>query len=345
MKYSKGKLNAAMRIAVRSLQTRDGLQTFDQATIDSAGVFLIGELERLDPTLHMPLVAYTWTRDIDLRTDVSMADEVSSFTNSTFGSAPGVPGSNKAWVGKDSNAITGVSVDIGKTPTPLTLWALQLGWTIPELESAMKLGRPVDQQKLEGLQIKWQMDNDEQVYIGDAALGFKGLLNHGSMTEVSNAQTGTWGSATPQQMIDDVNELLDTVYKNSGFSVCPSELLLPPAKYSLLNRTIVSSAGNRSVLNYLAENSLSNRINGRPLDIKPVKWCTGSNNGGKGPGATGTDRMVAYSKARQYVRYPLVPLQRTPLEYRDLRQLVTYFGKLGAVELVYPETIGARDGI
>ncbi len=33
--------------------------TFDQATVDSSGAFLIGELERLDQTLNLPLVGYT----------------------------------------------------------------------------------------------------------------------------------------------------------------------------------------------------------------------------------------------------------------------------------------------
>jgi hypothetical protein len=55
--------------------------------------------------------------------------------------------------------------------------------------------------------------------------------------------------------------------------------------------------------------------------------------------------MVAYTKRKDLVRFPLVPLQRTPMEYRDLRQLTTYFGRLGNVEMVYPETVGARDGI
>ena len=35
----------------------------------------------------------------------------------------------------------------------------------------------------------------------------------------------------------------------------------------------------------------------------------------------------------------------TPLEYRDLRQLTTYFGRLGAVEWVYPETAYYADGL
>lgn len=329
----------------KRIYTRDGLLTFDQRTIDSSGVFLIGELERLDQRLHEPLSSVTWGRDIDLREDVSIADEFSAFTNSSFASAPGVPGSNKAWVGKDSSAIQGISLDIGKTTSPLTLWAMQLGWTLPELESAMKLGRPVDQQKFAGMQLKLQMDIDEQVYIGDTSLGLTGLINHTSMSNVTNATVGTWSSATSDQILADINELLKSVWSASAFAVCPDRLLIPPAQFSLLAGKIVSTAGNISLLTYIAANTLSNAVNGRPLEILPLKWLTGTTASGVGPGADGKDRMVAYTKAPERVRFPMVPLQRTPIEYRDLRQLTTYFGRLGAVELVYPETIGARDGI
>lgn len=330
---------------IKRIYTRDGLMTFDQRTIDASGVFLVGELERLDQRLHEPLASVTWGRDIDLREDVSIADEYSAFTNSSFASAPGVAGSNKAWVGKDSSAIVGVSLDIGKTMSPLTLWAMQLGWTIPELESAQKLGRPVDQQKFAGMQLKYQMDIDEMVYIGDTALGLTGLLNHTSMANVTNATTGTWSSASNDQILADINELLRSVWSTSAFAVCPDRLLLPPTQFSMLASRIVSTAGNISLLTYLKENTISNAVNGRPLEILPLKWLTGTTAGGVGPGADGKDRMIAYTKDPVRVRFPLVPLQRTPLEYRDLRQLVTYFGRLGAVELVYPECIGARDGI
>lgn len=319
-------------------QFNDGMMTFDRRTIDAAGAFLIGELERLDQRLHEPLAAVTWSRDIDLREDVSIADEFSAFTNSSFAAAPGVQGSGKAWVGKDANAITGISLDIGKTTSPLPLWAMQLGWTIPELESAIKLGRPVDQQKFAGMQLKYQMDIDEQVYIGDTALGFTGLANHASVSNVSNATTGDWANSTPDDILQDINEQLNSTWAASGYAVCPDRLLLPPQQYGLLVTRLVSTAGNISILEYIKQNSLSNSINGRPLDVQPLKWLVGR-------GALGTDRMVAYSKDPNRVRFPLVPLQRTPLEYRDLRQLTTYFGRLGVVEAVYAETISYRDGI
>ncbi|HEC5316111.1 TPA: DUF2184 domain-containing protein, partial [Citrobacter freundii] len=152
--------------------------TFDQATVDGSGAFLIGELERLDQTLNLPLVGYTWTRDIQLREDVSIADDISSWTNTSFGAAgTGANPNGKNWVGKDSTAIAGVNVDIGKDGNPLNLWGMELGWTVVELAAAQQVGRPIDTQKYDGMQLKWQMDNDEQVYIGDDALGLKGLAN------------------------------------------------------------------------------------------------------------------------------------------------------------------------
>mgnify|MGYP003583915438 CR=1 FL=1 len=323
----------------KRVRTRDSLLTFDARTIDSSGVFLIGELERLDQTLHGPLASVTWSRDIQLREDVSIADETSSFTNSTFAAAGGTSPNGKAWIGKDTTAITGMQLDIGKTASPLTLWGMELGWTIPELESAQKLGRPVDQQKYTGMQMKYNMDIDEQVYIGDPGLGFTGLVNNAGVS-TSNAITGDWEDpgTTPQEMLDDVNALLNQVWEASAFARCPDKLLLPPVQFSKLVSTLISSAGNISILEFIRNNSLCNSINGRPLDIQPLKWLTGR-------GVAGSNRMVAYTNDSNLVRFPLVPLQRTPLEYRGLYQLTTYFGRLGVVEVVYGQTLGYVDGI
>ncbi|MFJ4349459.1 DUF2184 domain-containing protein [Pseudomonas sp. NPDC089428] len=330
--------NLILPRSIKRAHTRDGLMTFDAATIDSTGVFLIGELERLDQTLHGPLASVTWSRDIELREDVSIADEISSFTNSTFAAVGGTSPNGKAWIGKDSSSIASLALDIGKTPKPLTLWGMELSWTLPELASAQQLGRPVDSQKFTGMQLKHNMDIDEQVYIGDTDLGETGLVNSSSVTNVSNAITGSWATATPAQILADVNDLLNSVWAASAFAICPRELRLPPVAYSQLVSRIVSDAGNISVLEFLRVNSLSNSINGTPLNIQPLKWLTNR-------GTSNTNRMMAYTNEKDRVRFPMVPLQRTPLEYRGIRQITTYYGRLGVVEVVYPETIGYRDGI
>jgi hypothetical protein len=285
--------------------------TYDGYTRDSTGAFYIGELERLDQTIHEPLYSVTWGRDIDIRDDITTGDEVASFTNS-------------------------------KTPQPLFLWGMELSYTMPELASAMQVGRPIDTQKYDVIRVKHQMDIDQMVYTGDGVIGAYGLLNHPSVTNVSNVVGGTWSAAmtgaTPDVLLAQVNELLASVWAASGWAVMPTELRVPPTQFGLMVANKVSTAGNISVLRFLQENSLSNSQNGRPLNIQPLKWLVNR-------GAGNSQRMLAYTKEKNRVRYPMTPLQRTPLEWRSLYNLTTYWGRLGMIEVVYPETIGYRDGI
>src|ERR1700757_2133751 len=65
----------------------------------------------------------------------------------------GRAGDAEAWIAKDANAITGIGFDIGKTAAPLNIWGMELKFTIPELISAQKAGRPVDAQKYEGMKL------------------------------------------------------------------------------------------------------------------------------------------------------------------------------------------------
>lgn len=353
---SRGYWNDAGPMLQHPVTINDGL------TVDSTGAFLVGELERLDRTLHEPLVSVTWGRDIDLREDVTVADEVTSFTVSTYGSVGGLGtgtfaqggiGSGKAWVSKEANEISQISVDIGKSVRPLRLWALELKYTIPELESAAKLGRPIDEQKYKGLQLKHQMDIDEQVYIGDSALGDTGMVNQ-SATGAPNTGVTTqnlvagasgqtvWTGKTPDEILTDINTALTTVWANSGWAVVPRNILIPPAQYGYIATQKVSLAGNVSILKYVLENNLLARTGQGQLSIFPLKWCIGAGVGGT-LGTVGNDRMVVYTKDKDRVRYPMTLLQRTPLQYMSIWHKTTYFGRLGALEVVYPQTMGYFD--
>src|SRR5205823_2597717 len=160
----------------------------------------------------------------------------------------GVNTTGKAWIGKNTDAITGVSVDIGKQANPLTLWAMEVKYTIPELESSMLLGKGIDTAKYDGMNLKHDMDIDEQVYVGDTTLNQKGLINSPLVT-ANNAVLNTggtsthWASKSPDEILADVNTLLNTVWAASGWQVMPSRLLIPPVQYGILVSTKVSTAG------------------------------------------------------------------------------------------------------
>lgn len=332
--------------------------THDGRTVDSSGAFLVGELERLDMTLHMPLAAVTYNRDIDFRDDVTIADETSSYTLSTFGSAGGLGtgngvGNGKSWIGKSTNQISSISVDMAKIAQPLRPWGEELKYTILELESAAKLGRPIDAQMYEGLKLKHAMDVDEMVYIGDRpglAGGQTGLLNNTRVTNVANVANGAqgtpgWTTKTPAEILEDVNELLTSVWRASAYAVIPTKLLLPPTQFGYISTQLISAAGTTSILKYLQDNNLLTTSGRGKLEIQPVKWAEGAGEGGTFLQPDTVDRMIVYTQEKERVRYPMTLLQRTPVQYDSIYHKTTYFCRLGVVETVYPETIGYRDGL
>lgn len=335
--------------------TRGGIQTWDGKTVDSTGAFLVGELERMDMKMHEPLVMTSWGRDIDLREDVTIADEISSFTLSTFASAGSLGtgqliGTGKAWIGKATDQISGVGVDVAKVPNALTPWALELKYDILELESSAKVGRPVDQQKYAALQMKHQMDVDEQVYFGDTSLSQTGLVNSSLVTPVAvgNGAAGSplWTQKTPAEILTDFNTALTTVWEASAWARIPNRVLLPTSAYGYIATQQVSLAGDRSILTYIEQNNLFSREGKGQLGIFPAKWCNGTGAGGTvGVGAAGKDRMVVYTKEVDSIRFPMTLLQRTPVQYDGLYHKTTYFCRLGVVEVVYPQMVGYFDGI
>lgn len=316
------------------------MATFDQYLIDSTGAFLQGELEVIDQTLHLPLNTVTWHRDMLLRTDVSIADDWASFTNSTYASTGGTNPLGKSWGGKRSNATPSVELDIQKTTGQLFVWEKAVDWTIWELESASKLGRPVDVQKVVALQTLWNQEVDNQVYLGDSDLGVYGLFNNPVITNTTNATTGTWATATPAQILADVRELEQSVWATSGWAAAPTKLLLDPVSFAaLLQPLTIGGVAFTSIREYIARNSVCMAVNSRELDIQPVKWAKA------GYAHATLNSMVAYTPDYDKVRMPLTTLAHSPIEFRGTYQLTTYYSKIGSVEIVYPSTIGIRRGI
>lgn len=314
------------------------VQTFDRAVIDGTGQFLVAQLERIDPTIHEPLVTYTWSRDVDLREDVSLADDTASYTVSSFAAPGGVVPNGINWIGNNSNAIAGPSVDLGRVAQPLSLWGMELSWTIRELERSLKLGTGIDQQKLNVLKLKHNMDCDQMVYVGDANIGATGLVNSQNKPGVSLlSASAAFSTLTEKDQLSDLNRLISAVYEAAAYTGAPTCLRLPPAQFARMATTQLPTQPG-TVLRFLRENSLSTELNNVQIDIRPLKWL-------KGAGVGGTDRALVYTKSPDRVRFPMTQLDRTPLEYRSLWQMVTYYGLLGQLEIIYPETVGYMDGI
>jgi hypothetical protein len=290
------------------------------------------------------------------------------WTLSTFGSQGGFGMSNaitagKAWVGRGTTELPSVSVDMATQTKPLRPWALEVMYTVFELESALRLGRPIDQQKYLGLQMKHQLDIDAMVYVGDSDTADTGLVNQpaaGTNTPgagtITNLPVGAapgngvgWipGQKTAADILSDINFALTTVWQAAAWAVVPERILIPPTQYGYIATTLVSTAGTTSILKYIEENNILARSGQGQLEIYPMKWCNGAGAGGTiGTAAPGvSDRMVVYTKNQNYLRYPLTPLAKMPLQYDGIWHKAPYYGKFGVLEVVYPQTLGYFDKV
>lgn len=330
------------------------MRTYDQRTIDSTGAFLIGQLEQLDRTIHEPLQSFKWSRDMKTRSDVTIAHDFSSFTNSAMASVGGIDPTKKAFISNNSNTIPNVAIDIGKTTSPLIPWGLEANFTIFELESAMlTTGGSIDEQKFSALKRKHQQDVDIQVYLGDTDIpNAYGLLNSPQVTTGAVLANGSgsstlWSSKTPTQILNDVNILITAAWTASAFEFCPRKLIVSPVILGFLSSTIISIGGvggGMSILSFLEKNSISLRENGEELEIVASKWCTGTNNGNP-LGVNATDMIFAYTQEYDLVRFPMTPIIGLPVQFKGISQIRPYVCKLGMVEFVYPETLISAYGV
>lgn len=332
----------------------------DGKAYDSTGAFLVNELTRLDPIMHAPLMNVEYDRDIPFRSDVTMADDNSSFMVETFGSAGSLGtgnsvGNGKHWIGKNTTAISGVSVDSGVIVNPLRPWAIELAYSIFELESSAKLQRPIDMQKLNALKKVHELEADEQAYIGDIPNGDPGLLTQPlpsglkpGVTPVNVAVGAagftSWSQKTYLEILQDINTAVVSTWTASGYAVMPEKILLPPVQYGAISTAVIGAAGSMSILAYIKKFSVTMAKAGKELDIQPVKWLAGAGVGGT-IGTPGIDRMVVYTQREEFVRFPYVPMQRMPTEFRGINHITEYYGKMGVVEVVYPQTISYWDGL
>lgn len=304
-------------------------------TRDSSLAFFVNQLNAFDSTIHEPLAAVTWHRDVKLRQGISLGNQSSSFVRAQFAHAgqQSAAGSHFINGGKNSS-ITAVGVDGTNVVLPIQTWVGEIRYTSLELERSQLTGVNLDDMQARALQMSYNMDLDRKVYLGDD-FGAKGLLNNAEVTKKADASK-TFAASTADEILTLVNALLKDAWTASGYAVCPNVLLLPPTQYAQIVGMKADAAAGKSVLTYLQENSMSLMINGVPLEVRPVKWLADIG---------GNTRMVAYNDSELYVRYPLAPIVRQTPYYSGITFAAPYVAGMGAVEFIYPETAIYQDVI
>ena len=253
-----------------------------------------------------------------------------------------------SWATPNTTTIARTTIDISKTVNPLDLWTQEVAYTIPELRSAELLGRPIDAQQLTALNLKHQMDADQLVYIGDPNKGTTGLVNNANVTSVLVAPGASgstlWSQKVPEEILADFNSMLTSAWKASGYAVVPNQVRIAPVPFGYISTEVVSTAGNRTIMNFITEENILKAEKGINLDIKSLKWLDKALINGPSGSAATYDTMMAYTREQRFVRWPMIPLAQLAPQFQGIWIKVPYYGRMGVVEWVYPETGAIRTG-
>lgn len=216
-----------------------------------------------------------------------------------------------AFVGKnENNNIPKVGQSIGAIEIPLA--ASAVGATLNNEDARQfQFGFNSNLAQDLGETMREACDNliEQTTFFGDPAVGFRGFLNYDGITVTNAASNGAgtpstkWEDKTPRQIIDDVNNAITKVWKDSKGLFLPNIVFLPMAQYALLANLpfeLNTSVAFSSALTYLKTNNLYTNRRGGELEIVPLRYLAGA-------GATGTDRMVVQdrSKKNQGMPFPL----------------------------------------
>lgn len=322
------------------LDGRDPYQFTNKAK-DSGLAFLLGELEKRDPTLYEPLTTYYWQRDMPVRSGGGAVDFV-SFLNINWGTTE----ANNGYIDGNTDALDTISLDIDKTVGKVRVWAKLLRIGYNDMMRANQVGRSLDEMLDRGIVIAYNKELDRVTMEGWDELSIPGLFNNTSVASAlvalnAGSTSRLWTDKTPDEILEDVNEILTSVWAASEYDVegLPDRLLITPDRYGYIVTQKVSDAGNISILNYLKLNNIS-QSKGVNLEILDNRY-------GIGLGAGTTNRMAAYRKNESKIRFHLpIPLTRafTSLDANKFAYLTPYYAYISHVEFVYTETIAYRDG-
>lgn len=99
---------------------------------------------------------------------------------------------------------------------------------------------------------------DQLAVKGDERVGIKGITNHEGFNEVT---LGKWFDdkgaklKSPEQMLNDITQMISVIAENPKNVLLPDTLLLPVKHYAYLAQTPFSSLSQVTILNYILTNN------------------------------------------------------------------------------------------
>jgi hypothetical protein len=215
------------------------------------------------------------------------------------------------------------------------------GWSIQEIRSANMAKRPLQQMRANAA----RRSNDNLVnrigwFANGSAeyAGLMGILYHPNVSK-SAATNGNWDTATPDQIIADVNNGIQSIADlTNNTDVCDT-VGLPPKKYAKLATTARSSTDSTTILKFLKE------VNPGVV-FAPIHELKDVNPNPRTGAAVATQVMLCCVRNPDCLQLELpIVYEQFAAQERNLSMMVPVHSRIAGFNIYYPLTIGVFDGI
>ncbi len=206
-------------------------------------------------------------------------------------------------------------------------------WSTQDLEeAAMVPGARLNQRRAGAARLFIENRFEDIAAFGASVGGLKGLLNHPNVALVAPT-TGTWSTATAEQMVDDAGKLVQAVVDNTEETFLPNTLVMDSVnKGRMANKKMVNT--DTTALKWFLDNN--EYIN----SVETWYKCKLADAASTGP------RICCYKKD-PIVLELVIPMEfrQQPPQPRNLSFVVPCQARIGGVTVYYPLAIAYMDGL
>lgn len=301
--------------------------------------FVIAQASIIEPGVYRtvyPDIQYRGLIPVDT-SGSEFATSVTYMSQDQFGKAD--------WINGNADDIPKAGTTRSKFETPVYTAGIGYGYGFEEIGRAQLLGINLTSEDAAAARRASEEMVDRVALLGDASKGFTGLFNASNVAPIA-APTGAWGTlqapgtATPDQIVADMNAALMNVFNGTNTTAIADRLLLPWSKFMLISTRKMSEFSDLTILQYFLANNVYTATTGQPLVVRGQR---GLDNAGVG----GVPRLVAY-------RYdPNVLKLHMPMPHRflpawqsgPLRWDIPGVMRLGGLDVRLPKQVVYLDGI
>jgi len=212
-------------------------------------------------------------------------------------------------------------------------------YSIQEIRAAMMAGRSLSDRMAMAARRAIEQKIDDIFFTGDEEHGLIGLLNHPNIPRLDIENDGDSSGTsfaskidTPDKILRDMNEMIDTVFTTTNGVERPNTLLLPLAQYALVNTTPRADNSDTTILEFFLKNQPG-------VTVKPCYKLAGA-------GENGVDVMASYTNSPEHLTLEVPqPFEQFPPQEKNLSISVPCHARCGGLIVYYPLAMLIGEGI